>query len=359
MALPRSQSKCCLSMVFFQLHVCPSRYEQVDNIKVSTVCSVGQQSSPTGVKLVHRCPVGLLYNTRCIVVLIVYMSSSFDQKLQDLLFFWYGGVSVMFLVQTAWYSSLTVSGLQVARITFKMGWTLANCFLTNKPQVEAIEGAGDVTDLAKHDEVLHHAVQHALQVEEAATAFDVELVEHLGCLLGQVLPQGLLLVQPMEDVLLHILDDYVSVNVHIYHPPFTSSLWLHDPHYQFPLPCRRSRGHYRRRMQSESVNKPAVDKRLFDSCRDPGSKKHERQPPKQKYVDESPLQRTSVPCVRFTLRTKGLLSEVEEELSDGLVLSPGGADEQQPGRQELEMTGQELCDGPGGAHGDFCSPSPS
>lgn len=76
-----------------------------------------------------------------------------------------------------------------------------------EPQVEAVESARDVTDLAKHDEVLHHAVQHALQVEEAATAFDVELVEHLCCLLGQVLPQGLLLVQPVEDVLLHILDD--------------------------------------------------------------------------------------------------------------------------------------------------------
>ena len=45
-----------------------------------------------------------------------------------------------------------------------------------------------------------------------------------------------------------------------------------------------------------------------------------------------------------------------EELSDGLVLSPGGADEQQPGRQELQMTGQELCDGPGGAHGGFLLP---
>lgn len=76
-----------------------------------------------------------------------------------------------------------------------------------EPQVEAIESARDVADLAKHDKVLHHAIQHTLQVEEAATAFDMELIEHLGCLLGEVLPQGLLLVQPVEDVLLHILDD--------------------------------------------------------------------------------------------------------------------------------------------------------
>lgn len=40
-----------------------------------------------------------------------------------------------------------------------------------------------------------------------------------------------------------------------------------------------------------------------------------------------------------------------EQFSDGLVLSPGGADEKQPGRQELVVTGQELGDGPGGAGG--------
>ena len=76
-----------------------------------------------------------------------------------------------------------------------------------EPQVEAIEGAGDVTDLSQHDEVLHHPVQHSFQVQEAAAAFDVQLVEHLGCLLGEVLAKGLLLVEPVEDVLLHVLDD--------------------------------------------------------------------------------------------------------------------------------------------------------
>lgn len=76
-----------------------------------------------------------------------------------------------------------------------------------EPQVEAIESARDVSDLTKHDEVLHDAVQHSLQVEEAAAALDVELIEHLSRLLGQVLPQSLLLVQPVEDVLLHILND--------------------------------------------------------------------------------------------------------------------------------------------------------
>lgn len=40
-----------------------------------------------------------------------------------------------------------------------------------------------------------------------------------------------------------------------------------------------------------------------------------------------------------------------EQLSDGLVLSPSRADEKQPGRQEVVMTGQELGDGPGGARG--------
>lgn len=76
-----------------------------------------------------------------------------------------------------------------------------------EPQVEPIERAGDVTDLTKHNKVLHHTIQHTLQVEEAATAFDVELIEHLCCFLGEVLSQGLLLVQSVEDVLLHILDD--------------------------------------------------------------------------------------------------------------------------------------------------------
>lgn len=38
-----------------------------------------------------------------------------------------------------------------------------------------------------------------------------------------------------------------------------------------------------------------------------------------------------------------------EEFSDGLVLPPGGADEKQPGRQELVVAGQELGNGPGGA----------
>lgn len=76
-----------------------------------------------------------------------------------------------------------------------------------EPQVQAVESARDVTDFTKHDKVFHHAIQHALKVEETATAFDVELIEHLGCFLGQVLPQGLLLVQPVENVLLHILDD--------------------------------------------------------------------------------------------------------------------------------------------------------
>lgn len=40
-----------------------------------------------------------------------------------------------------------------------------------------------------------------------------------------------------------------------------------------------------------------------------------------------------------------------EEFGDSLVLSPCGTDEQQPGRQELVMTGQELSDGPRGARG--------
>lgn len=40
-----------------------------------------------------------------------------------------------------------------------------------------------------------------------------------------------------------------------------------------------------------------------------------------------------------------------EEFSDGLVLPPGGADEKQPGRQELVVAGQELRNGPGGAGG--------
>lgn len=40
-----------------------------------------------------------------------------------------------------------------------------------------------------------------------------------------------------------------------------------------------------------------------------------------------------------------------EQFSDGLVLPPGGADEQQPGGQELVVTGQELSNGPGGAGG--------
>ena len=40
-----------------------------------------------------------------------------------------------------------------------------------------------------------------------------------------------------------------------------------------------------------------------------------------------------------------------EEFGDGLVLAPCGADEQQPGRQELVVAGQELGDGPGGAGG--------
>lgn len=40
-----------------------------------------------------------------------------------------------------------------------------------------------------------------------------------------------------------------------------------------------------------------------------------------------------------------------EQFSDGFVLSASRADEKQPGRQELVMTGQELGDGPGGARG--------
>ena len=40
-----------------------------------------------------------------------------------------------------------------------------------------------------------------------------------------------------------------------------------------------------------------------------------------------------------------------EEFGDGLVLAPGGADEEQPGRQELVVAGQELGDGPGTPRG--------
>lgn len=40
-----------------------------------------------------------------------------------------------------------------------------------------------------------------------------------------------------------------------------------------------------------------------------------------------------------------------EQFGDGLVLSSSRADEEQPGRQELVMTGQELGDSPGGAGG--------
>lgn len=40
-----------------------------------------------------------------------------------------------------------------------------------------------------------------------------------------------------------------------------------------------------------------------------------------------------------------------EQLCDGLVLSAGGADEQQPGGKELVVTGQELGDGPGRSRG--------
>lgn len=47
-----------------------------------------------------------------------------------------------------------------------------------------------------------------------------------------------------------------------------------------------------------------------------------------------------------------------EEFSDGLVLPPGGADEKQPGRQELVVAGQELRNGPGGAGGGPLLPLP-
>lgn len=45
-----------------------------------------------------------------------------------------------------------------------------------------------------------------------------------------------------------------------------------------------------------------------------------------------------------------------EQFGDGLVLPAGGADEQQPGGQELMVTGQELGDGPGGAGGGALLP---
>lgn len=53
-------------------------------------------------------------------------------------------------------------------------------------------------------------------------------------------------------------------------------------------------------------------------------------------------------CNSF-MRSARLLTR--EQFSNGLVLSPRGADEEQPGGQELVMTGQELGDGPGGARG--------
>lgn len=56
---------------------------------------------------------------------------------------------------------------------------------------------------------------------------------------------------------------------------------------------------------------------------------------------------------KFTLMasTRQTLILTCEQLSNGLVLPTGGADEQQPGGQELVVTGQELSDGPGGAGG--------
>ena len=73
-----------------------------------------------------------------------------------------------------------------------------------QPQIEAVERAGDVTDLAQPDEVLRHPVQHALQVQEAAVALDVQLVEHVGGVATQVPPQRWLAVQPAQDVLLDV-----------------------------------------------------------------------------------------------------------------------------------------------------------
>lgn len=50
-----------------------------------------------------------------------------------------------------------------------------------------------------------------------------------------------------------------------------------------------------------------------------------------------------------SLRSSGLLTC--EQFRDGLVLTAGRADEEQPGRQELVVAGQELGNGPGGARG--------
>lgn len=72
------------------------------------------------------------------------------------------------------------------------------------PEVEAMEGAGDVPHLAQHRGAGSHVIRHPLQVEEAAVALDVQLVQHLSCPTCRVLAQSGLAVQLEQDVLLHV-----------------------------------------------------------------------------------------------------------------------------------------------------------
>lgn len=59
-----------------------------------------------------------------------------------------------------------------------------------QPQVEAVQGAWYLADLSQDDEVLGHPVENLLQVQKTAVALDVQLVQHLGRVVRDVLPDG-------------------------------------------------------------------------------------------------------------------------------------------------------------------------
>lgn len=75
-----------------------------------------------------------------------------------------------------------------------------------EPQVKAVEGSGDVPDLPQAHQRSCHTVQDPFEEKEAAAAFDVQQIQHVRRVRGELTAQCGVFVQATKDVLLYITD---------------------------------------------------------------------------------------------------------------------------------------------------------
>ena len=75
-----------------------------------------------------------------------------------------------------------------------------------EPQVEAVEGPGDLGDVSEEDGAVRHSIQHRLDVQETTVGLDVKHVERRCRFACEMAAKGRLFLQPAQNVLLDVSD---------------------------------------------------------------------------------------------------------------------------------------------------------